>query len=194
MKKRTLAMILAVLMLCSVCMTGCGSTKEWNGKHNVEIVIKNYGTITLQINADIAPQTASNFLNLAKKGFYNGTTIYRAIDGFAIYGGDPQGNGTGTSGTELYGEFTSNGFNNTLSNSSGAIGMARGTNKNSASCQFYILQNDATWLDGDFAVFGYVVDGMDIVEQIASDAIVTGTDGYIAKANQPVISSVKIVT
>ena len=194
MKKRTLAMVLAVLMLCSVCFTGCGNSKEWNGKHNVEMVIKNYGTITLQINADVAPQTASNFLNLAKRGFYNGTTIYRAIDGFAIYGGDPQGNGTGTSGTELYGEFTSNGFNNTLSNSSGAIGMARGTNKNSASCQFYILENDATWLDGDFAVFGYVVDGMDVVRQIASGAAVTGTDGYIAKSNQPVISSVKVVT
>ncbi len=183
-----------ILLFCSLCLTGCGSSKDWTGKHNVEVVIKNYGTITLQINADVAPQTASNFLNLAKKGFYNGLTIYRAIDGFAIYGGDPNGNGTGTAGSELYGEFTSNGFNNSLSNSAGAIGMARGINKNSASCQFYILTDDATWLDGDFAVFGYVVDGMDIVRQIASGVSVTGSDGYIAASNQPVISSMKVTT
>ena len=194
MKKRMTALLLsAVLLMSMLCFSACGGNKEWTGKHSVEIVVKNYGTITLEINADAAPQTASNFLNLAKKGFYNGLTIYRAIDGFAIYGGDPNGNGTGSSGDTIPGEFMSNGFNNPLSHVVGAIGMARGTLKDSASCQFYILQNSATYLDGDFAVFGYVVSGMDTVNSIASSVSVSGADGYIASANQPVISSMRIV-
>ena len=92
----------------------------------------------------------------------------------------------------MEGEFTSNGFNNPLSMTRGAIGMARGTDKNSGTCQFFILQNDATYLDGDFAVFGYVVSGMDIVDQIAASVQVTGADGFIAETNQPVITSVKV--
>ena len=189
--KRTLAIILAVLMLV-LSLSGCGGKKSWTGKHTVDIVIKDYGTITVEVDADTAPITASHFLNLAKKGFYNNLTIYRAIDGFAIYGGDPNKNGTGTSGETITGEFNSNGYNNPLSNVRGAIGMARGINKNSASCQFYILQNSATYLDGEFAVFGSVTSGMEIVDRIASTAPVTGSDGHITVDNQPVISSVKV--
>ena len=189
--KRTLT-ILLVLVLALSLFSGCGD-KTWNGKHDVEITVKNFGTIKLEINADEAPATASNFLNLAKKGFYNNLTIYRAIDGFAIYGGDPNKNGTGSSGTTIPGEFRSNGYNNPLSNTRGAIGMARGVNKDSASCQFYILQNDATYLDGDFAVFGKVTEGMDVVDAIAASVSVTGSDGHITKENQPVISSVKVL-
>lgn len=191
MKK--LISILLVLAMTACLLCGCGSSsKTWKGTHTVEMEFKGYGTITLEINCDIAPITGSNFLNLAKKGFYNGTTIHRVIDGFAIYGGDPQGTGRGTSGETITGEFLSNGYNNTLSNTRGAIGMARGIHKDSASCQFYILQNDATYLDGDFAVFGYVTTGMDIIQQIADEALVSGSDGYILAANQPVISSVKV--
>ena len=191
MKKTLVTLLLAVLMLSL--LAGCGGNKEWSGKHTVEITVKDFGTITVQVDADAAPITASNFLNLAKKGFYNNLTVYRAIDGFAIYGGDPNKNGTGTSGDTIVGEFTSNGYPNMLSNVRGAIGMARGINKNSASCQFYILENDATYLDGDFAIFGSVTSGMEIVDRISSVTPVTGSDGHITVENQPVISSVKVV-
>ena len=189
--KKTVALILALLLLTAA-LSGCGGDQTWNGKHEVEITVKDYGTITLEIDADKAPVTASNFLNLVKKGFYNNLTIYRAIDGFAIYGGDPNKNGTGTSGSTITGEFTSNGYNNPMSNVRGAIGMARGINKDSASCQFYILQNNATYLDGDFAVFGNVTSGMEIVDRIASTVPVTGSDGHITVDNQPVITSMKV--
>ena len=192
--KRSVAIVLAAALVL-LALAGCGSSsKSWTGKHDVEITVANYGTITVEVNADAAPQTASNFLNLAKKGFYNKQTIYRAIPGFAVYGGDPNKNGTGTNGGDtIPGEFTSNGFNNTLSNTRGAIGMARDVNKDSASCRFYILQSDQTFLDGDFAVFGYVVTGMDVVDQIAASAQTIGSDGYIAAANQPVITSMKVL-
>ena len=191
--KKTVAIVLAAVLLV-LTLAGCGSNKSWTGKHDVEITVANYGTVTLEINADAAPQTASNFLNLAKKGFYNKQTIYRAIPGFAIYGGDPNKNGTGTNGgNTIPGEFTSNGFNNTLSHTRGAIGMARDVNKDSASCRFYILQSDQLFLDGDFAVFGYVITGMDVVDQIAAAAQTIGSDGYIAESNQPVITSVKVI-
>ena len=190
--KKILTVLLCVALLLTA-FAGCGSGKTWTGKKTVEITVANYGTITLEINADAAPETASNFLNLCKKGFYNKLTIYRAIQGFAIYGGDPNKNGTGTNGgNTIRGEFTSNGFNNILSNTRGAIGMARDVNKDSASCRFYILQSDQTFLDGDFAVFGYVVTGMEIVDQIAAGVQVIGADGYIAESNRPVITSVKV--
>lgn len=191
MKKR-IAMLLAVVMVLSV-LCGCGGGKAWSGKHEVEIVVENYGAFTLEVDADAAPETASNFLNLVKKGFYDGLTVYRAISGFAIYAGDPNGNGTGTSGKYIYGEFISNGFNNTLSHVRGAVGMARGTLRDSASCQFFILQNDATYLDGDFAIFGKVVAGMDVVDSIGNGVQVIGSDGYIAESNQPAIKSAKVI-
>ena len=134
--KRKIAFLLALLMAASI-LAGCGGNKTWTGKHEVEITVNNYGTIRLEVDADSAPKTASQFLNLAKKGFYNNLTIYRVIDGFAIYGGCPNKNGTGKASTTVEGEFTSNGFNNPLSMTRSAIGMARGTDKNSGTCQFF---------------------------------------------------------
>ncbi len=190
--KKILSIVLAVLILAAA-LSGCGGNKSWNGKHDVDIVIKDYGTVTIEVDADSAPLTASNFLNLVDKGFYNNLTVYRAIDGFAVYCGDPNKNGTGTSGETITGEFTSNGYSNPLSNVRGAVGMARGVNKNSASCQFYILQTDNRFLDGEFAVFGKVTSGLEIVDRIASTVPVTGSDGHITVDNQPVISSAKVV-
>ena len=120
--KRKIAFLLALLMAASI-LAGCGGNKTWTGKHEVEITVNNYGTIRLEVDADSAPKTASQFLNLAKKGFYNNLTIYRVIDGFAIYGGCPNKNGTGKASTTVEGEFTSNGFNNPLSMTRSAIGM-----------------------------------------------------------------------
>ena len=189
--KKVVALCLSVILLLGA-LSGCG-TKTWTGTHDVTIVVDHYGTITVEVDCDAAPETASAFLNLAKKGFYNGLTFYRVINGFAVYGGDPNKNGTGTSGTNITGEFLSNGYNNPLSHTRGAVGMARGINYNTASCQFYIMQEDATWLDGDYALFGTVTSGMVVVDQICQNVAVTGTDGYVATANQPVISSVKVV-
>ena len=192
MKRFTALMLAGVLLaLCLLC--GCGGSKSWTGTHHAEIVVEGYGSFTIEINADIAPITASNFLNLAKKGFYDGTTFYRVINGFAIYGGDPNGDGTGTSGTTIDGEFTANGVANSLTNSRGAVGMARGTHYNSASCQFYVLQSDATYLDGDFAVFGYVISGISIVDAICEGTPVSGSDGYVAAANQPKITEINVL-
>lgn len=190
--KKTIAVLLAAVLLLGV-LAGCGGNKTWTGQHTVEITVKDYGKITLEVDAETAPITASNFLNLAKKGFYDNLTIYRAINGFGIYAGDPNKNGTGTSGETIAGEFNSNGYNNPLSNVRGAVGMVRGVNKNSASCQFYILQSNVTYLDGDFAVFGSVTSGMEVVDRIASTVQVAGGDGYITVDNQPVISSIKVI-
>ena len=191
MKKKIAVLLVLATFLCL--LAGCGGNKTWSGTHHAEIVVEGYGTITVELNGDVAPITTSNFLNLAKKGFYNNSTFYRVIDGFAIYGGDPKGNGTGTSGTTIEGEFTANGVANSLTNTRGAIGMARGTHYNSASCQFYILQSDATYLDGDFAVFGYVISGQNVVDQICSGVTSTGADGYVAAGSQPVITKINVI-
>lgn len=190
MKKRMAVFLLAALLLAALC--GCGG-KDWSGTHHVEIVVKDYGTITVEINGDAAPITAANFLNLAKKGFYDGTTFYRVLDGFAIYGGDPNKNGTGSSGATITGEFTSNGVANPLSNTRGAIGMARGVHYNSASCQFYILQSDATYLDGDFAVFGQVITGISVVDDICAGVQTSNAEGYVPTAGQPIISEINVL-
>ncbi len=187
--KKTLSALLCLLLVLTLC--ACGG-KDWSGTHHAEIVVENYGTITVELNGDTAPITTANFLNLAKKGFYDGTSFYRVLGEFGIYGGDPNRDGTGSSGTNITGEFTANGSYNTLSNTRGAIGMARGTHFDSASCQFYILKTDATYLDGDFAVFGYVITGMDVVDNIC--ATVTGNgDGYVASPSQPVITKINVL-
>jgi peptidyl-prolyl cis-trans isomerase B (cyclophilin B) len=131
-------------------------------------------------------------VSLANDGFYDGLTFHRIIEGFMIQGGDPNGNGTGGSDKNITGEFTSNGFNNTLSHTRGTISMARATDPNSASSQFFIVQEDATYLDGNYAAFGHVTEGMDVVDAIAADAEPIDNNGTIPAADQPVITSITI--
>ena len=158
------------------------------------IDVKDYGEIKLDLYPDIAPKTVANFKKLAESGFYDGLTFHRIMEGFMIQGGDPLGNGTGGSDEEIYGEFTANGFQNNLSHTRGVISMARNSvSMDSASSQFFIVHQDSTFLDGQYAAFGKVTEGMEVVDQIAKDAKPIDNNGTIPSAQQPVINSISIV-
>ncbi|MBQ3841489.1 MAG: peptidylprolyl isomerase [Ruminiclostridium sp.] len=148
----------------------------------VIIELENGKQIKLELYPDIAPETVANFEKLINKGFYNGLTFHRVIYGFMIQGGCPHGNGTGNSGEHIKGEFAANGFENNLKHTRGVISMARAADPNSASCQFFIMHKDAPHLDGSYAAFGKVIEGMDAVDEIAE----TETD-YSDKPKTPVI-------
>lgn len=163
------------------------------GLHHVEITIKDYGTISVELDGDAAPITVENFLKLAGDGFYDGLTFHRIISGFMIQGGDPLGNGTGGSGQNIKGEFALNGVENSLSHTRGAISMARSTLPDSASSQFFIVHEDSTMLDGQYACFGYVTEGMEVVDAICEATPVTDGNGTVASENQPVIESIKVI-
>ena len=163
------------------------------GEHHVKITVRDYGTISVTLDGDKAPITVANYLKLAKDGFYDGLTFHRIIDGFMIQGGDPLGTGLGGSDEEIKGEFASNGVENPLSHTRGAISMARSQIKDSASSQFFIVHEDSTFLDGDYACFGYVTEGMEVVDAICEDTKVEDNNGSVAKANQPVIESIEVV-
>lgn len=162
------------------------------GTHHAEINIKDYGVIKVELNGDVAPITVANFINLANSHFYDGLTFHRIIDGFMMQGGDPLGNGTGGSENTIKGEFSQNGVENNLSHTRGAISMARSTDMDSASSQFFIVQSDSTYLDGQYACFGYVTDGMDIVDEICKNAVTTDSNGSVSAENQPIINSITI--
>lgn len=163
------------------------------GKHHVEIEVKDYGIIEAELDADAAPISVTNFVKLAQEDFYDGLTFHRIMDGFMMQGGDPLGNGTGGSEETIKGEFSSNGVENNLSHTRGAISMARSSMPDSASSQFFIVQSDSTFLDGDYAAFGYVTEGMDIVDKICKDAEPTDDNGTIPSEAQPVIETVKVI-
>lgn len=129
------------------------------------------GEIVMKLYEDIAPITVKNFRQLVSEGFYDGLTFHRVIEGFMIQGGDPKGDGTGDSGTTIKGEFSSNGVKNNLLHKRGVVSMARGDNKNSASCQFFIVHKDSAHLNGDYAAFGEVVSGMNVVDEIAETEV-----------------------
>lgn len=164
-----------------------------SGKHHVKINMKDLGTIEVELDADQAPITVTNFVNLAKDGFYDGLTFHRIMEGFMMQGGDPNGNGTGGSDQEIKGEFSHNGVNNTLSHTRGAISMARTTVPDSASSQFFIMHQDGTGLDGEYACFGYVTSGMEIVDEICENAVVIDDNGTVPAQYQPVIESIEVV-
>lgn len=173
--------------------SSAGETAEnASGTHHAEIVIRDYGTITVELDGDAAPITVENFITLAKDGFYDGLTFHRIMDGFMIQGGDPNGNGTGGSDTTIKGEFADNGVDNPISHKAGVISMARSQDPDSASSQFFITVADSEFLDGQYAAFGHVTEGMDVAEQIAKDAKPTDGNGTIPPEEQPVIETIKV--
>ena len=179
------------LILLILLISGCSSQEN---KYTIEIDIKDYGIIQAELNAEKAPITVKNFISLIEEGFYDGLTFHRIIKDFMIQGGDPAHNGTGGSEKNIKGEFKNNGVNNNLSHTRGAISMARNSaSMDSASSQFFIVQKDSQYLDGDYAVFGYVTKGMDIVDKIAEEAVPIDDNGTIVYEEQPVINSIKVI-
>lgn len=162
------------------------------GDYTAEIAVKDYGTITVELDGDAAPETVKNFVSLAESGFYDGLTFHRIIDGFMIQGGDPNGDGTGGSEETIPGEFSANGFDNPLSHTRGTISMARSQDYDSASSQFFIMQEDTPSLDGQYAAFGHVTSGMEVVDAICEDAVNGDANGVLPAEDQPVIESITI--
>lgn len=164
------------------------------GKHHIKIKVKKYGTIKATLYADKAPITVTNFIKLARSGFYDGLTFHRVISSFMIQGGDPQGDGTGGSGEPIKGEFASNGVKNKLSHVRGTLSMARTPdNPNSARSQFFIMHQDATYLDGDYAAFGKVTKGIKVVDKICANTEVVDNNGTVVAGKQPVIQSITVI-
>lgn len=213
--------LLASLGVASLCLAGCGSgasgaastsaasasavssssasscvtsaSGEYaSGTHHATIEVEGYGAIKLELDADVAPVTVANFAKLAGEGFYDGLTFHRIIEGFMVQGGDPNGNGTGGSDEKIVGEFSDNGHPNSISHVRGTISMARSQAYNSASSQFFIMQADTPSLDGQYAAFGHVTEGMDVVDAMCEAARPTDNNGTIAAADQPRIASVKM--
>lgn len=173
------------------CVTSASGTYA-SGTHHATIEVEGYGTIKLELDADVAPVTVANFAKLAGDGFYNGLTFHRIISGFMVQGGDPNGNGTGGSFEKIVGEFSENGHPNSISHVRGTISMARSQAYNSASSQFFIMQADTPSLDGQYAAFGHVTEGMDVVDAMCEAAHPTDNNGTIAVADQPRISSISM--
>lgn len=201
---RKLIGLFAAGVLAISLLIGCGSeekqaeekqTEEKQMEENqmVEINIKDYGTIKVALDEESAPITVENFLKLVEDGFYDGLTFHRIMDGFMMQGGDPTGTGMGGSEETIKGEFSENGVENPLSHTRGAISMARSQMPDSASSQFFIVQSDSTFLDGKYAAFGYVTEGIEIVDQICKDAVVQDNNGTVFPEDQPIIESIKVV-
>jgi len=194
MRKRWILAVLA--MACLLC--GCGGKQETQTTAEpvtdavVDIVVKDYGTITVELDGEAAPITVANFVKLAEEGFYDGLTFHRIMAGFMMQGGDPLGNGTGGSDEKITGEFAVNGIENPLSHTRGAISMARAKDPNSASSQFFIVHADSVFLDGQYAAFGYVTEGMDVVDAVCEAARPIDNNGTIPAEAQPVIESVTV--
>ena len=162
------------------------------GTHHATIEVADYGTIKVELYATNAPVTVANFAKLANEGFYDGLTFHRIIKGFMIQGGDPNGDGTGGSGTNIVGEFSANGHANPIKHERGTISMARSSAPNSASSQFFIMQEASTNLDGQYAAFGKVTEGIEVVDAICDKAQPTDGNGTIAKDQQPRITTIKM--
>ncbi|MCH5267914.1 MAG: peptidylprolyl isomerase [Lachnospiraceae bacterium] len=214
--------VLLATMLLALLMSGCGygakqqgkdakkdkqevlATKEpetsredkqetLSGKHHITIEIADYGTIEAELDADVAPITVTNFVKLAKEGFYDGLTFHRIMSGFMIQGGDPEGTGLGGSEETIKGEFADNGVENNLSHKRGVLSMARTPDPDSASSQFFIVHEDSVFLDGQYAAFGMVTSGMETVDKICEDVHAIDKNGTVPAEKQPKITAIKVV-
>lgn len=176
-----------MLLVLSMILTLCGCEKEENPM--VEIEMENGGIMRLELYPDIAPITVENFLDLVNDGFYDGLIFHRVINNFMIQGGDPTGTGMGGSENTIKGEFAQNGVKNDLSHTRGVISMARSQSYDSASSQFFIVHQDSTYLDGSYAAFGKMVDGYDVLDEIAT----TPTDSSVKPLADQVIKTIRVV-
>ncbi len=176
-----------MLLVLSMILTLCGCEKEENPM--VEIEMENGGIMRLELYPDIAPITVKNFLDLVNDGFYDGLIFHRVINNFMIQGGDPTGTGMGGSENTIKGEFAQNGVKNDLSHTRGVISMARSQSYDSASSQFFIVHQDSTYLDGSYAAFGKMVDGYDVLDEIAT----TPTDSSYKPLTDQVIKTIRVV-
>ena len=199
------AALLTALLCLLVPLTGCAGegSGESSGESEespasaltayADIEVADYGRITVALDGNAAPETVENFIALAEDGFYDGLTFHRILANFMIQGGDPNGDGTGGSGSTIHGEFSANGFRtNTLSHVRGTISMARSDYYNSASSQFFITQVDCPHLDGLYAAFGYVTEGIDVVDAICENVEPIDSNGTVPAEQQPVITSITI--
>ncbi len=194
MDKKTILLIVGVVVILGVALF-FGTKKEekkemLTGKHHVEIVVRDYGTIAVELDADSAPITVTNFLDLVDAKFYDGLTFHRIHPEFVIQGGDPDHNGTGGSSQKIKGEFSQNGVDNSISHVRGTISMARGNDFNSATSQFFIVLEDAPSLDGLYAAFGHVTEGMDVIDAIVSQTVIEDDGETVLYENQPVIEKI----
>ena len=178
-----------ILLLVFLCLTACTGKKDPDQPIHARITIQDYGTVDLELYPDIAPISVENFVKLAENGFYDGNCFHRIIDGFMIQGGADL-NGTVE---RIKGEFEANGFRNDLKHTEGVISMARAKDPDSASSQFFIMVGDAPWLDGQYAAFGKVTKGLEIVKKIAADARPVDDNGSITEADRPIIESIEII-
>ena len=195
-KKTAIIFILIFLVLLGGLIVYKKIKKEdekMTGKVNILIKVKEYGDIKLELDADTAPITVTNFVKLVNEHFYDGLTFHRIMDNFMIQGGN--GETAGKHAETIKGEFSSNGVENNISHVRGVISMARTSVKDSASSQFFITNADATFLDGNYAAFGHVTEGMEVVDKITEKVAPTALDnnGTIATDNQPVIETIEVV-
>lgn len=197
-KKLILAVLAAVLVLGGICVAYAMMNDDKNASEAgsmtptdfIEIEIANYGKITAELYGEHAPITVANFMKLVDEGFYDGLTFHRIIAGFMMQGGDPLGNGTGGSAEKIKGEFSANGVQNNIAHERGVLSMARSMMNDSASSQFFIMHADAPHLDGQYAAFGRVLEGMDIVDQICQETPVADRNGTVVPGSQPVITHI----
>ena len=189
--KKLIVLLLAAVMLLS--LFGCGKKSTGNldtdTVYYADIVIQDYGTITVQLDQSAAPITVENFVNLANSGFYNGLKFHRIMEGFMMQGGAGE-----TPPPSIVGEFSANGYENPLKHTRGAISMARTNVMDSASSQFFIVHEDSLFLDGKYACFGYVTEGIEVVDAVCENSRPTDDNGTILEAEQPIITSITIRT
>lgn len=168
--------------------------KLLSGKHYVEIEVEKYGVIKLELDANTAPITVTNFINLVNNHFYDGLTFHRIIEGFMIQGGGYEVDGSRKPAESIKGEFNANGVKNNISHKKGVISMARTPyDMDSASSEFFIVQKDSEFLDGNYAAFGFVIEGLDVVDKIAKKSKPTDDNGSISLNERPVIKEIRVV-